>query len=118
MPQPQTYRSRASDRTPVCSPTAVGTVGLTETAARAEFGDAAVKVRRSSAPPSPCSLTPCLLLQVYEARFTPMLFGLMDDEDAAHHKTAMKLVCVGEAQRVAGVHIIGEGADEMLQVRP
>jgi len=46
-----------------------------------------------------------------------MLFGLMDEAEAAHHRTCMKLVCVGPTQRVAGVHIIGEGADEMLQVR-
>ncbi|MDN5875026.1 MAG: glutathione-disulfide reductase, partial [Sinobacteraceae bacterium] len=29
--------------------------------------------------------------------------------------TCMKLVCSGEDERVVGVHIIGEGADEMLQ---
>ena len=55
-------------------------------------------------------------MQVFEARFTPMLYGLMDAAAGARHRTAMKLVCVGSSQRVAGVHIIGEGADEMLQV--
>ena len=29
--------------------------------------------------------------------------------------TAMKLVCVGEEQRVAGIHLIGDNVDEMLQ---
>ena len=29
--------------------------------------------------------------------------------------TAMKLVTVGEEERVVGCHVIGEGADEMLQ---
>jgi pyruvate/2-oxoglutarate dehydrogenase complex dihydrolipoamide dehydrogenase (E3) component len=44
-----------------------------------------------------------------------MLYGLMDS--GAHKpQTAMKLVCVGPEQRVAGVHIIGDNADEMLQV--
>ena len=27
----------------------------------------------------------------------------------------MKLVCVGEEERVVGLHVIGVGADEMLQ---
>ena len=30
-------------------------------------------------------------------------------------KTAMKLVCVGAKEKVVGCHIIGPGADEMLQ---
>jgi glutathione reductase (NADPH) len=30
-------------------------------------------------------------------------------------KTAMKLVVVGEEERVVGCHLIGPGADEMLQ---
>ena len=48
---------------------------------------------------------------IYETRFTPMRHAL------SRHggETAMKLVCVGEAQRIAGVHIIGDNADEMLQ---
>ena len=29
--------------------------------------------------------------------------------------TKMKLVCVGEDEKVVGIHIIGLGADEMLQ---
>lgn len=31
-------------------------------------------------------------------------------------KTAMKLVCQGPEERVVGLHVIGMGADEMLQV--
>ena len=27
----------------------------------------------------------------------------------------MKLVCVGEEQRVAGIHLVGDNVDEMLQ---
>jgi glutathione reductase (NADPH) len=30
-------------------------------------------------------------------------------------KTAMKLVTAGEDERVVGVHVIGPGADEMMQ---
>jgi glutathione reductase (NADPH) len=29
--------------------------------------------------------------------------------------TAMKLICLGEAEKVIGCHIIGPGVDEMLQ---
>jgi len=38
----------------------------------------------------------------------------MMDED---HKqpTSFKLVCVGEEEKVVGLHLIGEGSDEMLQ---
>lgn len=69
----------------------LGTVGLTEEAARAEFGDEAVTI--------------------YETRFTPMRYAL----SAQGFKTAMKLVCVGEEQRVVGLHLVGDGVDEMLQ---
>ena len=35
---------------------------------------------------------------------------------AAHAaKTLMKLVCVGEDERVVGIQMIGDGVDEMLQ---
>jgi glutathione reductase (NADPH) len=30
-------------------------------------------------------------------------------------RTAMKLVCTGPEERVIGCHVIGDGADEMLQ---
>lgn len=30
-------------------------------------------------------------------------------------KTAMKLVCTLPEERVVGVHVIGKGADEMIQ---
>ncbi len=48
---------------------------------------------------------------VYQTAFTPMRHAL-----SAHGETtAMKLVCVGEEQRVAGIHLIGDNVDEMLQ---
>ncbi len=68
----------------------IGTVGLSETAARAEHGDS---------------------VTVYTTRFKALYFGLLDHK----HETAMKLVCVGPAQKVVGVHVIGVGADEMIQ---
>jgi glutathione-disulfide reductase len=48
---------------------------------------------------------------VYTSEFTPMRHAL-----SAHGtSTAMKLVCAGKEERVAGIHIIGDSADEMLQ---
>lgn len=68
----------------------IGTVGLTETEARERFGRD---------------------VTVYKTRFTPMRYAL------AEHgmTTAMKLVCIGKDEKVVGAHIIGDGADEMLQ---
>ena len=68
----------------------VGKVGLTEPEARARYGDT---------------------LTVYETRFTPMRYALSDTGP----RTAMKLVCEGPQERVVGIHLIGDGVDEMLQ---
>ena len=71
----------------------IGTVGLTEPAARKAYGDANVKA--------------------YRAKFKPMQYALCDEE---HKKPmAMKLVCVGEDEKVVGLHVIGHSADELLQ---
>ena len=40
-----------------------------------------------------------------------MLHALADSPQ----RSLFKLVCVGEERRVAGLHLLGEGADEMLQ---
>jgi glutathione reductase (NADPH) len=68
----------------------IGTVGASEAEARAQFGDA---------------------VKVYVADFTPMYHALTTRKT----HTDMKLVCVGAEQRIVGCHIIGSGADEMLQ---
>ena len=68
----------------------IGTVGLTEAEARQRYGDS---------------------VKVYTTRFTPMKHTF--SEHAA--KTAMKLVTVGIEEKIVGCHIIGDGADEMLQ---
>ncbi len=68
----------------------IGTVGASEAEARAKFGDS---------------------VKVYVADFTPMYHAMT--ERKTH--TDMKLVCVGPEQRIVGCHIIGTGADEMLQ---
>jgi glutathione reductase (NADPH) len=68
----------------------LGTVGLSEPAARAKYGDA---------------------VKVYSTSFVPMYHALT----RARHKTRMKLVTVGPTQTVVGVHLAGRGVDEMLQ---
>jgi glutathione reductase (NADPH) len=68
----------------------IGTVGLRESEARAQYGDA---------------------VKVYVAEFTPMYHALTTRKV----RTDMKLVCVGTEERIVGCHIIGASADEMLQ---
>jgi glutathione reductase (NADPH) len=68
----------------------IGTVGLTEAEARAEYGDA---------------------VKIYTSAFTAMYYALGEDKQ----RTSMKLIVTGPDERVIGCHIIGEGADEMLQ---
>lgn len=50
-------------------------------------------------------------MSVYENSFTPMRYALND----SGFTTAMKLVCAGEEERVVGIHMLGDGVDEMLQ---
>jgi glutathione reductase (NADPH) len=69
----------------------IGSVGLSEKAARERYGAAQVRVFRS--------------------RFVPLYHALTQ----AKPNTEMKLVTAGPEQRVVGLHVVGEGADEMLQ---
>lgn len=68
----------------------IGTVGLSESAARDLYGDE---------------------VKVYKSAFVPMYHALTTRKPRAQ----MKLVTTGPEQRVIGVHVIGEGADEMMQ---
>lgn len=50
-------------------------------------------------------------INIYQSDFTPMRYAL-----AKHGSTtAMKLVCSGPNEKVVGIHVIGDGADEMMQ---
>lgn len=71
-------------------PTA-GTLGLTEPQARAQYGDANVKV--------------------YTSKFTNMYFSMLEHKEP----TAYKLVVTGPEEKVVGVHLLGRGSDEILQ---
>ena len=50
-------------------------------------------------------------IKVYQTRFNPMFDALSDEKTP----TAMKLVTQGADEKIIGIHIIGYGADEMLQ---
>ena len=50
-------------------------------------------------------------IAVYETAFTPMRYAL----NGSGPVTAMKLICAGEEERVVGIHMVGDGVDEMLQ---
>jgi glutathione reductase (NADPH) len=68
----------------------LGTVGLSEERARAQYGEG---------------------VKTYTSRFRPMLTALVDSPQ----RSLFKLVCVGEDERVVGIHLLGEAADEILQ---
>ena len=68
----------------------IGTVGMTEDEARAEYGDD---------------------IKVYMSGFTGMYYALGDKKQ----RSVMKLITAGDDERVVGCHVIGEGADEMMQ---
>jgi glutathione reductase (NADPH) len=69
----------------------IGTVGLTEPEARAKFPEEDIRV--------------------YESDFVPMYYSLSKHKVRSY----MKLITIGEHERVIGCHVIGDGADEMLQ---
>jgi glutathione reductase (NADPH) len=68
----------------------IGTVGLSEADATARYGDA---------------------VKVFTSTFMPMYHVLTPRKPRQH----MKMVTVGPTQKIVGIHVIGEGADEMLQ---
>lgn len=68
----------------------IGTVGLTEDAAREKYGDS---------------------VNVYNAAFTPMFYALGEKKQ----RSTMKLVTAGNDEKVVGCHVFGDGADEMMQ---
>ncbi len=68
----------------------MGTVGMTEDQARAEYGDS---------------------VKVYTSAFTAMFYALGD----VKQRSTMKLITAGDDERVVGCHVIGDGAEEMMQ---
>ncbi|MDG2374901.1 MAG: glutathione-disulfide reductase [Woeseiaceae bacterium] len=68
----------------------MGTVGLTEDEARAQYGDD---------------------VKIYESRFNPMRYAFSEEKAPAR----MKLIVTSDDEKILGCHVIGDGADEMLQ---
>jgi glutathione reductase (NADPH) len=89
--QPDRYLDYDNIPTVVFGHPPIGTIGLTEDEARAQYGDEAVTVYRSG--------------------FVPMYHALTTRKP----RSEMKLVTLGPEKRVVGVHVIGPGADEMMQ---
>lgn len=50
-------------------------------------------------------------VRVYRSRFTPLQLAVA----GRVFPSLMKILCVGEDERVVGIHVLGPGADEMLQ---
>jgi glutathione reductase (NADPH) len=50
-------------------------------------------------------------VRIYSTEFTGMYYAVTERKA----RSAMKLVCVGPDEKIVGCHIIGDGADEMLQ---
>ena len=68
----------------------IGTVGLSEEAARAAYGDA---------------------VEIFRHDFMPLYHGIT----TRRRRAEVKLVTEGKTRRIVGLHAIGMGADEMLQ---
>jgi glutathione reductase (NADPH) len=69
----------------------IGTVGLTEDEAIAQYGKEKIKI--------------------YQTEFNPLFDALSENKTPA----AMKIITYGKNEKIIGLHIIGYGADEMLQ---
>lgn len=70
---------------------AIGTIGLSEDEAKGKHGADNIKV--------------------YLTSFTGLFHAVTEHKT----NTTMKLVCLGKEEKVIGLHIVGTGADEMLQ---
>ena len=81
--------------TVVFSHPTIGTIGLTEAQAVAKYGQENIKV--------------------YKSKFANLFYGIFDVEQDEKPKTFMKVITAGETELVVGLHIIGMGADEVLQ---
>ena len=68
----------------------IGTIGMSEEKAKEEYGDD---------------------VKVYQTDFVPLYHQMTRHKV----KTHMKLIVLGEEEKIIGCHIIGLGADEMLQ---
>jgi glutathione reductase (NADPH) len=80
----------ANIATVVFSHPPIGTVGLSEQEARGRYGEA---------------------VKIFTSAFVPLYHVLTPRRTHAH----MKLVTLGDEQKIIGIHAIGQGVDEMMQ---
>ena len=74
----------------------IGTIGMTEPEAIDAYGADDIKI--------------------YQSKFANLYYGIWsEDKTDEKPKTAMKLICAGPEETVVGLHVIGIGADELLQ---
>ncbi len=90
--KPDEHLDYSTIATVVFSHPVIGTVGLSEKEAFAEYGEENVKV--------------------YNSQFTALYQAITEDY---RDPTRMKLICVGEEEKIVGIHSIGFGSDELLQ---
>ena len=50
-------------------------------------------------------------IKVYQSRFTNLYYGVTERRSP----TVVKLVTVGDDERILGCHVVGDAADEMIQ---
>ena len=89
--KPEEHLDYDNVATVVFSHPTIGTVGLSEQAARQQYGGEKVKV--------------------YTSQFTAMYSALTQYRQPSR----MKLIAVGKDEKIVGIHCIGHGSDEMLQ---
>ena len=90
--KPNEHLDYSGIATVVFSHPVIGTVGLTQDEAIAEYGEANITV--------------------YNSQFTALYQAITDDY---RDPTRMKLICAGAEEKVVGLHSIGFGSDELLQ---
>lgn len=71
----------------------VGTSGLTEPQADEKYGKDNIKV--------------------YQAKFASMFYDVFPPEEKKKNPTCFKLICQGPKEEIVGMHILGDGTDEM-----
>lgn len=90
--KPYEHLDYSNIATVVFSHPVIGTVGMTEKEALAEYGEDQVTV--------------------YNSQFTALYQAITEDY---RDPTRMKLICVGKEEKIVGIHSIGFGSDELLQ---
>ncbi|MBL4909622.1 MAG: glutathione-disulfide reductase [Alteromonadaceae bacterium] len=90
--KPYEHLDYSNIATVVFSHPVIGTVGLSESEAVAQYGEDNISV--------------------YNSQFTALYQAITEDY---RDPTRMKLICVGKEEKIVGIHSIGFGSDELLQ---